>query len=45
MDPGRKPTVVVLLTGHVGRLPSDYVFTHRFALLPALVREASFCSG
>lgn len=39
------PTTVVLLNGHLVKLPSKYVYTHRLMLLPTLIRNVSFCSG
>lgn len=37
--------IVIFLTGHVVKLPSNYAYVHSPGLLSALVREASFRSG
>lgn len=46
IGPTGEPTVVALLSGHVSKLSSKYLFiTHTLVLSSALARKASFCVG
>lgn len=42
---GEEATAVVLISGHVLKLPSQYVCSHRSMVLSTLVKEASLCHG
>lgn len=42
---GEEATAVVLINGHVLKLPYKYVCTHRSMVLSTLIKEASLCCG